>query len=408
MLSASSRCRFLCYKTASAYVVTPMTFVDKYEILETVGRGRVETFVARKVSTDQRVLVHVFEGREQRPEEPTVQWVLESFRALAPSPPEVVVETGRYNGTTYAYLVTKLPDRSALQDWLRSYEAQPEATGRPEVPPERTMIGTAIHEGGPASPGESLASDQPTPWPAVDQPEEITKVFEALRAKLRPEIEAKPVPTAEDANAGASGAFLVSPGGMDFEPAANVKRDPGEFTMEFLSGFDHERRAGDHSAPASDAPTLVLGLSTGQLFTYSADGKGLGRRQDSITEVAGSKSPKANDQLDTTDPANLLGSSGKQPETKLPNTALREIASAKSNASGAGEFTNFFQGPFDGEKPSNTPELSLPVSKPEQTGDFTRLFGRMKEGSSPDASAAQPPNRDSQAGRRRGNVYEVV
>ena len=124
-----------------------MTFADKYEILEAVGRGRVETFVARKVSTDQRVLVYVFEGREQGPEEPTVQWVLESFRALAPSPPELVVETGRYNGTSYAYLVTKLPDRAALQNWLRSYEAQPEATGQPEAPLESMPLANAIHTG---------------------------------------------------------------------------------------------------------------------------------------------------------------------------------------------------------------------------------------------------------------------
>src|ERR1035441_10120545 len=111
-----------------------MTFADKYEIVEAVARGRIETFVARKISTDQRVLVYVFEGREQRPEEPTVQWVFESFAALAPSPPEIVIETGRYNATSYAYLVTKLPDRAALEDWLRSYETRPETTGQPASP----------------------------------------------------------------------------------------------------------------------------------------------------------------------------------------------------------------------------------------------------------------------------------
>jgi hypothetical protein len=387
-----------------------MTFADKYEIVEAVARGRIETFVARKVSTDQRVLVYVFEGREQRPEEPTVQWVLESFRALAPSPPELVVETGRYNGTSYAYLVTKLPDRAVLQEWLRSYQAQPEAMGQAEVLPERTMIGSAIHEGEQALPGETLAIDQFTPPPAANQPEEITKAFEALRSKLKPQLEEKPVPTAEDANEGASGAFLVSPSGMAFEPSANVKRAAGEFTMEFFSGFDkgQEERARDHSAPASDGtPTQALGLSTGQLFTYSADGKMLERRQDSVTEIDGGKPAKSDSRSDTAEIANLLRSSGAQPQAKLPNTTSREMASAKSDASGAGEFTNFFQGPFDGEKPSASPELSVPVPKPEQTGDFTRIFGRMKEGSSPDAGETQAFNRDSPAGGGEGTFTKV-
>lgn len=387
-----------------------MTFADKYEIVEAVARGRIETFVARKVSTDQRVLVYVFEGREQRPEEPTVQWVLESFRALAPSPPEPVVETGRYNGTSYAYLVTKLPDRAVLQEWLRSYQAQPEAMGQAEVLPERTMIGSTIHEGEQPLPGETLAIDQSTPPPAANQPEEITKAFEALRSKLKPQLEEKPVPTAEDANEGASGAFLVRPSGMAFAPSANVKRAAGEFTMEFFSGFDkgQEERARDHSAPASDGtPTQALGLSTGQLFTYSADGKMLERRQDSVTEIDGGKSAKSHNGLDAAELANLLEPSSTQPETKLPHSTSPEIASTKSDANGAGEFTNFFQGPFDGEKPSNTPELSLPVPKPEQTGDFTRIFGSMKEGSSPDAGETQAFNRDAPAGGGEGTFTKL-
>ena len=64
-----------------------MTFAAKYEFLESVTRGAVETFVARKVATDERVLVYIFECPEQPPNKPTVQWILESFRAVAPDPP---------------------------------------------------------------------------------------------------------------------------------------------------------------------------------------------------------------------------------------------------------------------------------------------------------------------------------
>src|SRR5215472_10263402 len=104
-----------------------MNFAAKYEILEPITRGSVETFVARVIATDARVLVHVFECPEQAPDQPTVQWVLDSFHAVAPDTPELVLGTGRYNATSYAYLVTKLPDNLALREWVRSYEAQEEA-----------------------------------------------------------------------------------------------------------------------------------------------------------------------------------------------------------------------------------------------------------------------------------------
>ncbi len=64
-----------------------MTLAAKYEFLEALTRGAVETFMARKVATDERVLVYIFECPEQPLNQPTVQWILESFRALAPDPP---------------------------------------------------------------------------------------------------------------------------------------------------------------------------------------------------------------------------------------------------------------------------------------------------------------------------------
>src|SRR5271157_979288 len=101
-----------------------MTFAAKYEILEPVTCGAVETFVARKVATDARVMVCIFECRQQPANKPTVQWILESFQAVAPNPPALVTETGRYDATSYGYLVTQYPERSALQAWIQAYEAR--------------------------------------------------------------------------------------------------------------------------------------------------------------------------------------------------------------------------------------------------------------------------------------------
>src|SRR5271157_5951690 len=137
-----------------------MTFAAKYEIMEAVTRGAVETFVARKVATDERVLVYVFECQEQKSNKPTVQWVLESFRAVAPDPPELVAETGRYDATSYGYLVTKLPEKSTLQAWVRSYESRQQATAGMVVPPTDAPA-TGTHESAKESADALPASERP-------------------------------------------------------------------------------------------------------------------------------------------------------------------------------------------------------------------------------------------------------
>ncbi len=52
-----------------------------------------------------------------------MQWVLESFRAVAPESAELVIDTGKYEGTSYAYLVTRMPAQARLEEWIRTYEA---------------------------------------------------------------------------------------------------------------------------------------------------------------------------------------------------------------------------------------------------------------------------------------------
>ena len=67
------------------------------------------------------MLVHILDCGPQRPNQATVQWVLEGFRRLAPEPVALVLETGKYSGTLYAYLVTEMPDESGLRSWVDSY-----------------------------------------------------------------------------------------------------------------------------------------------------------------------------------------------------------------------------------------------------------------------------------------------
>ncbi len=105
-----------------------MKFTEKYELLESLTTGAVETFFANDKVRGERVLVHILRCDPRNPNQPTVQWVLEAFRRLAPEPVGLVLEAGPYSGTLYAYLVTKLPDEGALRVWVLQYEARPRDT----------------------------------------------------------------------------------------------------------------------------------------------------------------------------------------------------------------------------------------------------------------------------------------
>src|SRR5579863_1681699 len=133
-----------------------MKFADKFELLDAVTSGRVETFRARNAATDERVLVHVFDAPPKKPDQPTVLWVLESFRVLAPSPPGLVLEAGKYPGTTYAYLVTQVPEDVALREWAKCYEmAVVETAELPPVPGKTEAGGDrpGMAESGPPASG---------------------------------------------------------------------------------------------------------------------------------------------------------------------------------------------------------------------------------------------------------------
>jgi hypothetical protein len=112
-----------------------MKFGEKYELLESLTTGAVETFIANDKVRGERVLVHILDCGPQKPNQPTVQWVLEAFRRVAPEPAGLVLETGRYSGTLYAYLVTKMPDEASLAGWKRMYRTQAQDTQEIPRPP---------------------------------------------------------------------------------------------------------------------------------------------------------------------------------------------------------------------------------------------------------------------------------
>jgi hypothetical protein len=101
-----------------------MRFTDKYELLESLTTGPVETFVANDKVRGESVLVHIVEGVAQTAGQSTMEWVLESFRRVAPEPAGPVLETGKYAEAKYVYLVVKPADEAAQNSWVRRYEIQ--------------------------------------------------------------------------------------------------------------------------------------------------------------------------------------------------------------------------------------------------------------------------------------------
>jgi|HubBroStandDraft_1064217.scaffolds.fasta_scaffold00004_112 hypothetical protein len=111
-----------------------MKFGDKYELVESLTTGPVETFVAKDIRRGESVLVHILECGERKPNQPTVQWVMDAFRSLAPEPAGLVLEAGGYSGTLYAYLVTQLPEADALRRWVERYKLQMQETQEVAAP----------------------------------------------------------------------------------------------------------------------------------------------------------------------------------------------------------------------------------------------------------------------------------
>lgn len=276
-----------------------MKFGDKYELLDSLTTGSVETFVANDKVRGERVLVHILHCDPQRPNQPTVQWVLDTFRRVAPEPAGLVLEAGRYSGTLYAYLITKLPDESAVQGWVKQYKAQ--ARDTQEI---TARVAQAVPPVPPPAPTQVSSPPPPTPSSVT----QLLREFEPLARTTAPSVPPKEVPPSPSISASADRSGI--------RPAPPWNPDPARI-----------------AAPAKAEPPRT---SPPDPF-----------------------------------PANFL-------DKNFPETAPGAASPVKENPK-AGEFTSFFQGPFRGDRPSETPNISPPPEPPRKTvGDFTAMFGAVK------------------------------
>src|SRR5436305_340011 len=172
-----------------------MKFADKYEILEMVTSGRVSTFLARERTTQQPVVVYTFECAGSSASDLNTASIVAKFASLAPSPPGVIVKAGFDEASSSAFITTKMPETSALQEWVRGYHA----FGKPitPVPPAQPLTRPPSDETAELSAAELRAyfAAQKEPKPAepgwgtaefaidgLPQGGEFTQLFRELNA----------------------------------------------------------------------------------------------------------------------------------------------------------------------------------------------------------------------------------
>ena len=205
-----------------------MKFSDKFELLESLTTGSIETFAANDKVRGERVLVHIVECAPQKPEQSISEWVLASFRRLAPEPAGPVLETGKYSGALYAYLVTKPTDEAAVNSWVRRYELQSEETKETRVHPLKPEISAPR-----PIPGVPPAVATTEPQPAPGQMTQLFRDYDSL-AKAKSPSASESQPPARPLNVGQeSGLHSAAPWDpTNVKPAAPAKgRVPESFSV---------------------------------------------------------------------------------------------------------------------------------------------------------------------------------
>ncbi len=152
-----------------------MKFSEKYELLESLTTGAIETFAANDKVRGERVLVHIVECAPQKPDQSVSEWVIESFRRLAPEPAGPILETGKYSGAKYAYLVTKPADETAVKGWVRRYELMSEDTKETSVQPLHSEVAPL-----PASPTPAEKPQESRPAPG-----QMTQLFQDFDSLMK-------------------------------------------------------------------------------------------------------------------------------------------------------------------------------------------------------------------------------
>ena len=226
-----------------------MKFSDKYELVERITTGPVRAFIARELASRVRVVIYIFECSGDHSGQMAGQWVLQAFRNLAPSPPGQALEAGGDEKTSYAYLVTQMPEAAALKAWIQAYKVHSGKTGdlpKDSRPGETTTDSMDLknfresvkREG--ISKAETAAEDATSG--DINAPGEFTKAFWDLAGKppAADVSEISPTATPSKSSTRASVPDPDARTAEPFSPRTSPLREPvqsepaGEFTEAFM------------------------------------------------------------------------------------------------------------------------------------------------------------------------------
>ncbi len=328
--------------------------------------------MGRDVASGERVLVHIFDAPVKKADQPTVLWALESFRAVAPEPPGLVIAAGRYGSTSYAYLVTQMPDDAALRRWTQAYEAATAETR--EIPVERTISSEP-----PAVSALPRSNDgEVAVQPSFSQPVHPPTGFFGLRP---------PAETATNSSQEAMKLPGVSsqPLGSDFEginfgpQPGSPRQEPGDFTKQFFVGSSEPSRV-----PANEVPVKSAAQEVDRIESPAEKRSGTGPSaipvDGALPELGGFTA--------------LFRPTPKPEIREIAESPKRIDAARKVDEGKAGDFTRFFQGPFDGERPAEIPDVLPNVASTPRgkvPGEFTQMFGSGKDNPFAAMSSAAGP-----------------
>jgi hypothetical protein len=187
--------------------------------------------------------------------------------------------------------------------------------------------------------------------------------------------------------------------GINFGPRHETKgQEPGDFTKQFFVGPSEPRPAA--ARPGASSPVEAAPVAPVRSEVVPAE-----RRNDQIaaadrTSGAGQSTGPHGGSPEFGGFAALFSPGPKVDVAEIKIASSKSAAPHKADDAKSGDFTKFFQGPFDGERPSEIPNVSANVTSTPRgkvPGEFTQMFGGVKDNpfatSSPSSPVDEPPLR---------------
>jgi len=373
-----------------------MKFAEKYEIAEMVTSGRVTTFLARDRATQESLVVYTFECVGAGAKELSTASIIARFCKLAPNPPGMIVKAGFDEPSSSAFIATKMPDQASLERWVKAYQSfgqpvspltpaadsplqhDPFAKAEHDTGADATMelnafeVKSAMSKGTPKAPdpADTNASDAFALGGGAGSSKsggEFTRLFREVNA-FQPLQSSKPPAPSKTNNA--TDAMFGKPGSSSLgaekpapkpEAPAPAESSPGSFTREFM-GLSAQTDAKQSASPSPAAPPKTEpGSFTREFMAFSQPAA---KAPEKPAEVAPPR-PAASSSATNFDSIFGKPSAPAMPE---PNEAQ----------AGPGEFTKFFQDPFEHPgapaRPISMPDITAPPPQ-KQAGAFTQMFG---------------------------------